>query len=157
MQTFKASEIMQVGMKIEENGEKLYRHARNLADDDEMKDFFGFLAGEEARHKKTFEDMLSKADSYEPPETYPGEYLAYLRAYADHIVFPADVVEEELEDLDDIYDVIEFALQREIESILYYMEAKSLMPGSQAELIDKMIQEERKHYLKLVDVLKTLD
>jgi rubrerythrin len=157
MQTFKASEIMQVGIKIEENGEKLYKHARSLADEAKMKDFFGFLAGEEAKHKQVFQEMLSKAEPYEPPETYPGEYFAYLRAYADHIVFPADVMEEELDDLDDIYDVVEFALQREIESILYYIEAKSLMPKGQAELLDKMIEEERRHYLKLVDVLKTLD
>lgn len=157
MQTFKASEIMQVGIKIEENGEKLYRHARNVADEAELKDFFGFLAGEEARHKKVFQEMLSKAEPYEPPETYPGEYFAYLRAYADQIVFPPDVMEEELEDLEDIYDVVEFALQREIESILYYMEAKSVIPKGQADLVEKMVDEERKHYLKLIEVLKTLD
>jgi len=157
MQTFKASEIMQVGIRIEENGEKLYRHARNVADDPKTKDFFGFLAGEEARHKKVFQDWLAKAVPSDPPETYPGEYVAYLRAYADQIVFPADVMEEELEDLEDIYDVVEFALQREIESILYYLEAKSLIPKAQAEAVEKMIDEERKHYLKLIEVLKTLD
>jgi hypothetical protein len=93
MQTFKASEIMQVGIRIEENGEKLYRHARNVADDPKTKDFFGFLAGEEARHKKVFQDWLAKAVPSDPPETYPGEYVAYLRAYADQIVFPADVMD----------------------------------------------------------------
>jgi rubrerythrin len=156
MNAFKASEIIQVGIKIEENGEKLYNHARSIADDPKMKEFFGFLASEEAKHKGIFQGMLAKAETYEPPETYPGEYLAYLRAYAQDIVFPPDVMEEEMEDLYEVEEVVEFALQREIESILYYVEAKSLMPKGQADEIDKMIAEERKHYLKLVEVRKNL-
>jgi rubrerythrin len=157
MSAFKASEILKVAMRIEENGEKLYRHAKTLTEDPKTKDLFGFLAGEEVKHKKTFEEMASKLDSYEPPETYPGEYLAYLKAYADNIVFPPDEMEEELEDLYDIDDVIEFAMQREIESILYYIETKAVVPASHGDAIEKIVAEERKHYLKLVEVRKSLD
>jgi rubrerythrin len=154
---FKASEILQVAIKIEENGEKLYRHARTLADESKLKDLFGFLAAEEIKHKKTFEEMVSKLETYEPPETYPGEYFAYLRAYADSLVFSPEEVAEELEDLYDVEEAVEFAMEREIESILYYIEAKSLVPKAQADLLDGIISEERRHYLKLVDVKKSLD
>lgn len=44
---------------------------------------------------------------------------------------------------------------REIESILYYIDAKSLVPEGQRCEIDKIIDEERRHYLKLVDLKKT--
>jgi rubrerythrin len=157
MGNFKASEIMQVAIRIEENGEKLYRHAKTLTDEPKIKDLFGFLAGEEIKHKKTFEEMVSKLESYEPPETYPGEYFAYLRAYADSLVFSPEEVAEELEELYDVDEAVEFAMEREIESILYYIEAKSLVPKSQADALDKIIAEERRHYLKLVDVKKSLE
>jgi rubrerythrin len=157
MGNFKASEILEIGIRIEENGEKLYRHATTLTDDPKLKDLLGFLAGEEIKHKKIFEEMVSKLETYEPPETYPGEYFAYLRAYADAIVFPPAAMEEELEDLYDIDEAIEFAMQREIESILYYIETRSIVPKSQGDQIDKIISEERGHYLKLVEVKKTLD
>jgi rubrerythrin len=157
MGNFKAGEILEIAIRIEENGEKLYRHAVTLTDDAGIKDLFASLADEEVKHKKTFQAMVSKLESYEPQETYPGEYFAYLRAYADNIIFPKDVLEEELDGLYDAEDAIEFAQQREIESILYYIETKSIVPESQAVEIDKIINEERRHYLKLVDVRRTLD
>jgi rubrerythrin len=157
MNAFKAGEIIQVALRIEENGEKLYRHARGLAEDPKLKDLFGFLAGEEAKHKKTFAEMASGLEAYEPPESYPGEYLAYLRAYADNLVFPADQMEEELEDMYDVDEAVEFALQREVESILYYIEARGLVPKAQADALDEIVAEERRHYLKLVEVKKSLD
>ncbi|MFH1314367.1 MAG: ferritin family protein [Candidatus Eisenbacteria bacterium] len=156
MDTFKASEVLRVAMKIEENGERLYRHATTLAGDTETKDFFGFLADEETKHKKTFEAMLSKAEHYQPSETYPGEHLVYLRAYADNIIFSPDKVEKEIAGLTDVDSVLEFGIQREIESILYYLETRNLVPDSQREQIDKIIDEERRHYLRLVDVRKNL-
>ncbi|HVP56897.1 MAG TPA: ferritin family protein [bacterium] len=157
MGNFKASEFLQVAIRIEENGEKLYRHARTLTDDAKIKDLFGFLADEETKHKRTFEEMVSKLETYEPAETYPGEYFAYLRAYADSLIFSPDEVDEELEDIFDVDEAVEFAMEREIESILYYLEAKSLVPASQAEAIDRIVAEERRHYLKLVELKRSLD
>ena len=40
MDTFKASEIFQIAMKIEENGEAFYRHATGVTDDAAIKDMF---------------------------------------------------------------------------------------------------------------------
>jgi rubrerythrin len=157
MGSFKASEILEIAIKIEENGEALYRHAVTLTEDEGIKRLFASLADEEVKHRKTFEEMVSKLESYQPQETYPGEYFAYLRAYAENIIFPKEALEEELEGLYDAEDAVEFAQQREIESILYYLEAKSAVPPSQAAEIDKIIDEERAHYLKLVDVRRTLD
>jgi rubrerythrin len=156
MDAFKASEILRVAMKIEENGERLYRHATTLTGDTETKDLFGFLADEEAKHKKTFEGMLSKAEHYQPPESYPGEYLVYLRAYAGNIVFSPEKVEKELAGITDVDSALEFGIQREIESILYYLESRNLVPDSHRDQIDKIVDEERRHYIKLVDFRKNL-
>jgi rubrerythrin len=101
--------------------------------------------------------MAGEIESCEPSETYPGEYMDYLRAYAGNIVFAHDELEEMLEDLDDIEDAVEFAMQREIESILYYIETKTIVPSSHGPTIDKIVEEERGHYLKLVEIRKGVD
>jgi rubrerythrin len=157
MDTFKASEIFQIAMKIEENGEAFYKHATGVTDNATVKDMFNFLADEEIKHKKTFEGMLSKIEDYHPPESYPGEYFTYLRAYAEGLVFAPDKLQTELAKITDTGTAIEFAIQREIESILYYLEARGFVPESHKDEIDRIINEERKHYLKLVEIKRNLN
>jgi len=52
MRVFDAKEIFKFAIRIEENGTKFYRYAANLVDEEEMKNTFNFLAGEEVKHKK---------------------------------------------------------------------------------------------------------
>ena len=156
MNGFKASEILEIAMRIEENGQKLYRHAATLTGDSATKDVFAFLANEEAKHKTTFQGMLSKIEKYQPPESYPGEYFAYLRAYAEGIVFPPDRMEKELTNITDVESAVEFGVQREVESILYYLEVRNLVPEHQRAEIDRIADEERSHYLKLTDLKRGL-
>ena len=83
MAVFESQEIYQFAMRIEENGERFYRGAAQALQDREAKDLFSHLADEEVRHKRIFESMLSKMESYQMDERYSGEYLEYLRAYID--------------------------------------------------------------------------
>jgi rubrerythrin len=85
--SFNASEILQFAIKIEENGEEFYRLMAEKLKKKELKDVFNYLADEEVKHRKIFETMASRVQHYEPPESYPGEYFAYLNAYADEYVF----------------------------------------------------------------------
>jgi rubrerythrin len=156
MNVFKFSEVLEIAVQIEQNGEKLYRHAATLTDDGGLKSLFTSLADEEVKHKRTFEGMLAKAEEYHAPERYAGEYCNYLRAYAQGIVFSPESVDSELGSIADVEGALEFGIQREIESILYYIEAKNFVPESQRGEIDRIIDEERRHYLKLLDLKKSL-
>ena len=151
---FDASEIFQFAIRIEENGEKFYRHAVRITRDDDTKEIFDYLADEESDHKKTFENLLSKMEKYEPFEDYPGEYLEYLRAYVDKIIFTNEVLDKEIPRITDTLLAINFGIQRELDSILYYHEIKKFVPKSQHKLIDKIIDEERNHFSKLTGLRK---
>lgn len=154
MGIFKGSEIYQLAIRIEENGEKFYRKMAEELENANMKKVFTYLADEEVKHKKTFEDMASKVEKYEPPESYPGEYFAYLRAYADNIIFSQEKLEEEMSKIKGAISAIDFAIQQELDSILYYLEMKNLVLGSQRSLIDGIIEEERRHFVKLSGLKK---
>ena len=154
MGIFKASEVYQLAIRIEENGEKFYRKMAEKLENANMKKVFTYLADEEVKHKKTFEDMVSKVEKYEPPESYPGEYFAYLRAYADNITFSQRKMDREMPKIKDAITAIDFAIQRELDSILYYLEMKNLVPESERNLIDGIIEEERRHFVKLSGLKK---
>ena len=158
MKLFESSEIYLFAMRIEENGEKFYRHAAQLAQDKESKNMFTFLADEEVRHKKTFENMLSKTERREIEESYPGEYLAYLQDYLDNkIIFSKSAKDTEYPEVKDTLSAIEFAIQREMNSVLYYHEVKKFVAPSQQDDIDRIIEEERKHFSLLSDIKKNYE
>lgn len=155
---FRASEIFEIALKIEEHGEKFYNHAAaSIAKDADLKGLFEFLASEEAKHKSTFSAMLSKIEQYQPPESFPGEYFEYLGAYAENLIFSDEEFDAIMKRITDPGEAVEFAIQREIQSVLYYIEMKNLVPaGPQQAEIDKIINEERRHYLKLNEIKKNM-
>ncbi|MCK4321950.1 ferritin family protein [candidate division WOR-3 bacterium] len=152
MKIFDAKEIFKFAIRIEENGMKFYRYAAVITDDDEMRKTFNFLASEEARHKEIFEGLLSEVTKDTAFETYPDEYFNYLKTYVDNVIFTDKQFEEAMSDIKDTLSTIDFAIKRELDSILYYHEIKRFVPEKQHNLLDEIIEEERKHYTKLIDI-----
>lgn len=152
MSIFDPSEIYKFAIRIEDNGEKFYRKYAETLSEEKVKDLFTQLADDEVSHKKKFEDILSGIEESEPSESYPGEYLEYVIAYVDNLVFKEEKLKSEIEKISDAKAAIDFALQREFDSIHYYQEIKKLVPEQTTDLIDKIIDEERKHVVKLTKI-----
>ncbi|HNZ26490.1 MAG TPA: ferritin family protein [Spirochaetota bacterium] len=149
MSTFNASEIYQFAIKIESDGEKFYREFSKKFKDKAVSALFNDLADEEVSHRVFFENGLKSFNKYDPAESFPDEYFAYLRAFAENIVFVKDNLEKEIEKIDTKEAALDFAIKRELDTIHYYMEMKGLVSASEVELIDKIIAEERNHFIKL--------
>jgi len=155
MQVFQASDIVEIAVRIEENGVNFYLFAEQLAKQEEAKKLFASLAAAEVVHKRTFEGIFAKMDKSTPPESYQGEYAAYLRAYVDNnIIFTKEVMDKELAKVKDTLAAFDFAIKRELDSILYYHEIKRLVPAAQHGTIEQIIEEERKHFSALTDMKK---
>ncbi len=150
-----ASEILQFAIKIEENGWNFYKEFADLVDNEKIRELFVMLADDELKHKGTFEVMLQKIEKYEPKGVYPPEYFSYLRAYADNIIFKKGL-DEELKKRMDMASILDFGIRMELDSIAYYQEAKNFVPADQRGIIDKIIEEERKHFLKLDNLKNSL-
>jgi len=147
---FEASDVLQFAVCMEENGRRFYRKAAELSEKSEVKKLFEFLASEEEEHKKTFEKFLSRVTSYEPPEEYPGEYLAYLHNYIDGKVFFTN--DPSMPKSIDTANALEFAIQRKMDAILYYTELKAFVSANDHKAIDSIIDEERKHFAQLSEI-----
>lgn len=143
-------DVINFAIRIEENGERFYREAAEIVTNQAVKELFQMLAQEETGHKKTFEKMLSGLGEYRPPETYEGEYFAYLKDFIDgKAVFKEHPKISDLAKASTTVGALDFAIQRELDSMLYYQEMKRFVDARQSSTIDLIIDEERKHFAVL--------
>ena len=156
MAIFEAKEIFEFAIRIEENGEKFYRFASTLVSDEETKKIFNYLAEEEIKHKEIFTGLLSGITKDVSFDNYSDEYFYYLRSYVDNVIFTDDQLEKQKKEVNDALSAVEFAMQRELDSILYYHEVEKFVSEDKKSLIEKIIEEERKHYAKLSEMKKNL-
>ena len=155
MGVFEASDIVEAAIRIEENGANFYKFAEQIAKQEEAKNLFASLAEAEADHKKIFEVIFAKMEKSSPPESYQGEYKAYLRNYVDNnIIFTKEVMDKELAKVKDTVSALDFAIKRELDSILYYHEIKNLVSAAQHKAVEQIIEEERKHFSLLTEMEK---
>jgi rubrerythrin len=140
-------DVVNFAIRIEENGERFYREAAETITNQPVKELFERLAQEETGHRKTFEQLLSGLGDYQPPETYEGEYLAYLKDFIDgKAVFKDHPRIGQLAKASSVAGALDFAIQREMDSILYYQEIKKFVDTRHGKAIDLIINEERKHF-----------
>ena len=55
---FSGSEIVQIGIQIEKNGRDFYNALEKQSTSNKSKEIFRYLAGEEEKHIKVFEEIL---------------------------------------------------------------------------------------------------
>jgi rubrerythrin len=156
MSLFSASDVLKFAVRMEENGERFYCEAADRSKKSEVKTLFNSLASEEAEHKKTFKEFFSKETLIEPREDYPGEYLSYLHDYIDGKIFVAPNGKSGASESQNALKTLDFAIQREMESIHYYQELKAVVPDEDHLTLDKIINEERKHFKQLSELKKNL-
>jgi rubrerythrin len=155
MRVFEASDIVEIAIRIEENGSNFYKFAEQIAKQEEAKNLFARLAVEEIAHKKVFEAIFAEMDKSNPPESYEGEYSSYLRDYVDsNIIFTKEAMDKELSKVKDTISALDFAIKRELDSILYYHEIKRFVSKAQYSVLDQIIGEERKHFSLLSEIKK---
>ncbi len=146
-----------MAVRIEENGENFYRFAVQLAGKEEVKALFQRLADEEVKHRRIFAGMLAGIDRNLPPERYDGEYAAYLHDYVDNrLVFKAGAFAAEMAKIKDEASALDFAIQRELDSIHYYREMREMLPAEECGAVDRIINEEKEHFIRLSSLRKRI-
>ena len=147
---FNAGEVLNMAMKIEQNGANFYRKAAEQFDDEHAVTMLRELASWEEGHKLTFAAMWEDLTSSETPNVTfdpEGEAILYLNALADGNVFNVDEdPSKQLTGTEALEDVLRTALLMEKDSIVFYLGLKELVPPSLGrEKVDKIISEEMGH------------
>jgi len=150
---FGGSEIVEMGIQIEKNGKDFYDTLINQSKNKKAKEIFNYLAKEEEKHIAVFQKILDSVQKYEPPESYPGEYFAYMNALAGDYVFTRkDKGNEIAKKTKNDKEAIELGIKFEKDSILFYEGMKKVVPERQQNIIDELIAQEKSHLLKLSEL-----
>jgi len=154
---FSGSEIVELGVHIEENGRDFYNALVKKSKHGKAKEIFRFLALEEEKHIAVFRKILDSVGSYEPPEAYPGEYFAYMNALASDYVFTKKKTgEAAATKIASDVEAVDAGIGFEKDSILFYEGMKKVVPPYDQGVVDELISQEQGHLRKLSDLKAAL-
>jgi len=147
---FKAAEIVEFAVRIEQNGYTFYQKAESFVNNPAAKELLAYLKEEEAKHEKLFREMMGTLEPANVRETYEGEYEEYLKALVDNHVFGAEgAAEKALARINNEIEVLNTAMGFEKDTILFFRELRDLVSDKDREVVDRLIREEQSHLRKL--------
>jgi len=150
---FSGNELVEIAIGIEENGLAFYESVANKTKNREAKVIYDYLAGEEKKHLTTFQNMQKTIGQYQPPESYAGEYMLYLKAQVDsHVFSNVKEAQEKAERAPNETNALDIGIEAEKDSILYYSEMQKLVREPDRRIVSKIIDEEKVHLRQLSDL-----
>ena len=154
---FAGSEIVEIGIQIEKNGRDFYSTLVKQSKNKKAVEIFQYLAGEEAKHIVVFQKILDSVHKYEPPESYPGEYFAYMNALASEYVFTQkDKGSQIAKTVTSDKQAVELGIGFEKDSIVFYEGMKKVVPEYELKVVEQLIDQEQVHLAQLSDLKKSL-
>jgi rubrerythrin len=155
--TFNVSEILEMAIEIERNGQKFYKKAAQIVADSNVKKFLLDIADMEVRHEKIFREMKEQLAEKQVAVFDPdNEASLYLQAMADGNVFDLKTdLSRKLTGKEPVDQIFRMAVQAEKDSIVYYVGLEDYVDGKESkEKVDKIIEEEKGHIIALYNQLR---
>ena len=148
---FSMREVIEMAIAMERSGQAFYQNASKLARENSLKELFQYLAEEEEKHLKTFQDFYNTLK--EKPEITPynwEEAKLYLEALVDSKFFasPEKAINLAKEAKDEL-EVINSAMNFEKETLLFFYQILEMIKSQEQELVKKIIEQEKKHIQRL--------
>lgn len=150
---FSASEIVDLGIRIEENGRDFYTSLAAQSRNEKAAKVFKFLAAEEEKHILVFSKIKDKTEQYEPPAIYADEYLGYMNALAADCVFTQkNKGTEAAKKIQSDIEAAEVGIRFEKDSILLYQGMVKAVSSYDKKVVDELILQEENHLRQLLDL-----
>ncbi len=155
--TFNANEVFQMAIEIEKRGAAFYRAASDFFDDPVIKALLKGLSEMELEHEREFASLRESmtqdrayANGYDPD----GVAAAYLGSLTSGEVFDRAVFFTGSETVE---EVLRKGIEAEKNSIILYNGLKGVVPDELGrDRVDRIIREEMKHLVVLVERLGSL-
>ncbi len=149
-----AIEVFEIAERIERNSVNFYRKAAEASSDENISQILLSLSDFEKEHQKCYANMRKQISDKEldiitfDPEN--GMSL-YLQKIADSQLFkPEKDPTELLKDKGNVRDILEYAVESEKDSIIFYLGLKNYLAATAVKnKVDEIISEEMNHITEL--------
>lgn len=151
---FNAAEVIDLGIEKERKRRDFYAIAAEKFKDKDMKELFTRLRDWEETHIKKFAQIRDSLEESEVTETYEGEFLSYLKATVDDILYKQISPEWFSKNVSASLVAIKYGIGFEKDAILFFNELLRYMNPNHEEKVQALIEEEKKHLLYLTELKK---
>ncbi len=158
---FYANQILEAACHIERNGAAFYRAAAEKTADPRAASLMRELAQMEDSHEQAFRGMKQEVQSSEsaPLSEKTESALGFLCAMAEKYVFdprrqPGDLLEPDA----DPRKTIEFAIEREKDSVIFYEGIRTMAPAALGGTwLDQIVAQEMGHIMMLTQQAERIE
>ena len=155
---FSPSEILETAKELERRGIDFYCQLAQLTSSPSAREVFSFLGEEEKKHLDFFTNLQKELDEgVEIVFSTTDESINYLGA-----IVESGVLDQVLKGMNltpagiKMEDALEVGIEIEKESILFYQGLIPMVSPEKREWLDKVIKEEKKHFLRLQSMKREL-
>lgn len=153
---FTIGDIRNIAIQIERNGEETYRNASKAAKDPQVAKMLAWMADEEKRHAKWFDNFRSSKPLTEEQQAIESVGRTLLQDMIKGNSFLID--ENELRNANNVEEVVAKSVTFELDTILFYEFLIDFLDDQEAiEQLKKIIEEERNHIKQLEQMKKPKD
>ena len=150
---FYINEIVTFAVEREQESYELYKELAEKVEDQEAKEVFNTLMKEEQKHKAYYSELLSTVEERRTPSAQGyDEYDEYMRTLIDS----QRTVKAPPTTLDKLGEIMDFAMAREKDAVLFYTGLENYVPEENKITIKSIIKEEAGHIVKLSKLQKRL-
>ncbi|MEO0075187.1 MAG: ferritin family protein [candidate division WOR-3 bacterium] len=144
-------EVIEMAIKTEKTGNAFYTNAATKTKSKILSELFTYLAKEETKHEKTYSKLYKTIK--DDPRALPfdlDEIRLYLQAITDSKFFEGpDKALSYITKAKTPKSLLDFALQFEKETMLFYLEILNMVKSEHKHLVEKIISQEKQHIKKL--------
>ncbi len=153
MERFSILEAINTAIETEKLGIEFYGKLADYSKNKELKDFFRWLRGEEARHLVKYTKLKSEYEKRERPLDLGEEAQALLRALAEAEIFKPTGWDFERVPEMDVKEAMKKAIEFEKQTLLFFYSLWDSVEKEHEDILREIILEERNHIIKLRQML----
>ncbi len=149
---FSAYEILDIAVKIEKNGEKVYREAMDQTGDPALKELLKWMADEEVKHAEWFSKLKNEVELNEDHHLIREMSGSLVSEFVGDQSF--SLKEVDFSAIKDTGELIDVFIEFEKDTILFYEMLDSFIIDKETgEKLKCIIEEEKTHISKLQGLL----
>jgi len=149
---FTLTDIIEIAVQIEKNGERTYRRAQQETSDPSLADLLGLLADEELEHERWFAEFKKRAVTIPVDKNLEAMGRELFQNILGDKAFSLD--DADLSQVSDIQAVMRISAEFEQDTVVFYEMLEPFVeePQSRNDL-RLIIEEEKKHFRNLQERL----
>jgi rubrerythrin len=143
---YSGQEIIDIAVRIEENGHEFYTNAANMIEENnDKKSLFLDLAEKEVMHIAIFQKLADKftSENFDFQSEDASDYVTHLAET--HIFGKPDSGKELAKTVKSPQEALEIAYKFENDSVAFYIELAKFARSDSKKLVQQIIEEEKEH------------